>query len=495
MNRPLRWLRRAAVGLALVLATLIFGKAFEARSLPDLKPWHRIVPRGELRAAEMDRGMTLAEYLRREDRVFADVRRRVEARVAPEDRTPGNRYFAAGPLNASRFTRDWNRTFELAPPAGREVRGGVLLIHGLTDSPYSLRHVARLFAERGFYALALRMPGHGTVPAALTEVDWEDWLAAVRLGARHVRGRVGPGKPFVLVGYSNGGALALEYSLEALEAPEASSHGDLPRADRIVLISPMLGVTPFAALIRLTSPLGLVPYFEKSRWGDVLPEYIPFKYNSFPNHAATQTHRLTSTLQGGLRRAARDGRIARLPPILTFQSLVDATVSTRAVFDKLYALLDGKDNELVVFDVNRSATVRPFLREARDETLGGRLLRTPGRRYRLTWITNASPGTLGVEERTAAPGATAARVRPLGLSWPPDVYSLSHVALPFPPADALYGSAPDPRESFGLSLGTLSPRGERAILSVPMNNWMRLTCNPFYPYLEQRVRGWIERLP
>ena len=38
---------------------------------------------------------------------------------------------------------------------------GVLLIHGLTDSPYSLRRVGQILYERGFYVLGLRLPGHG----------------------------------------------------------------------------------------------------------------------------------------------------------------------------------------------------------------------------------------------------------------------------------------------------------------------------------------------
>jgi alpha-beta hydrolase superfamily lysophospholipase len=475
-----RWLRRVVSALVLVLATLVLAQAFDARSLPDLKPWHRVVPRGEVRAAEMDR-MSLREYLRREDRLFADQRARIDARLPPQDRTPGNRYFPGSPLHSGRFGRDWNRTFELEP---QEIRGGVLLVHGLTDSPYSLRHVARTFQEQGFYALALRMPGHGTVPAALSETDWEDWRAAVRLGARHVQGRIGERDPLVLVGYSNGAALVIEHSLAALERE------DLPRADGIVLLSPMIGVHPLAALARISGTLGALPYFEKSRWQDVMPEYIPFKYNSFPIHAAAQSHRLTSTVQTDLRRAADSGRLAGLPPLLTFQSLVDSTVSTPDLLGKLYAPLPANGSELVLFDLNRTATVRPFLKAAHDTTIDA-LLRNPDRRYRLTWVTNTSDETLGVEERTALRGDTAARVRPLGLTWPPQVYSLSHVALPFPTGDALYGSEPDPGEDYGLHLGLLSPRGEKAILSVPMDNFMRLYSNPFYPYLEERIRGWI----
>ena len=45
---------------------------------------------------------------------------------------------------------------------------------------------------------------------------WEDWLAATRLAVREARRRVGPSRPLHLVGFSNGGALALKYALDAL---------------------------------------------------------------------------------------------------------------------------------------------------------------------------------------------------------------------------------------------------------------------------------------
>ena len=76
----------------------------------------------------------------------------------------------------------------------------------------------------GIYSLALRMPGHGTVPSGLVAATWQDWLAAVRMGVRHVRGRIPEGAPLILVGYSNGGALALKYTLEAIEGTAARCH-------------------------------------------------------------------------------------------------------------------------------------------------------------------------------------------------------------------------------------------------------------------------------
>ena len=92
-----------------------------------------------------------------------------------------------------------------------------MLLHGLTDSPYSLRHIARRYRDRGFVAVAIRMPGHGTVPAALTDIEWEDWDAATRLAVREARRRAGPSTPLHIVGFSNGGALAVKYALDAID--------------------------------------------------------------------------------------------------------------------------------------------------------------------------------------------------------------------------------------------------------------------------------------
>ena len=59
----------------------------------------------------------------------------------------------------------------------------------------------------------------------------------------------------------------------------------------------------------------------------MLPEFNPFKYNSFPVNAARQAHGLTVAMQEADRRATRArGGSPQLPPILTFQSVADFTV-------------------------------------------------------------------------------------------------------------------------------------------------------------------------
>ncbi|MFT0928564.1 hypothetical protein [Enterobacter cloacae] len=87
--------------------------------------------------------------------------------------------------------------------------------------------------------------------------------------------------------------------------------------------------------------------------------------------------------------------------------------------------------------------------------------------------------------------STTADVQPLNVRYPRDVFSLSHVALPFPVHDSLYGSEPYEPNHYGLSLGVLRVRGERAVLLADMDSLMRITSNPFYPYLIERIAGVI----
>jgi alpha-beta hydrolase superfamily lysophospholipase len=464
----------------LVFLTILVGRGFQARSLPDLEAWHS-ADLGDVRAGELAETATLADYLRREDAVFEALKSNVLANVPASQRTASNRYSEGGPLDPTRRgPADGNRTFELAPA---DVRGGALLLHGLTDAPYSVRPIADALRRIGYVALAPRLPGHGTAPSGLVSAEWQDWMSVVRLAARHVRAKAGDGKPFVLVGYSNGGALAVKYAQDALEG------SGLPRPDRIVLMSPMIGLTPFAGLARVVSLLHRVPYFEKNAWLDVVPEYNPYKYNSFPANAAIQTSALTKALNAQTERLAADGRLKGLAPVLAFQSLADDTVLTEAIVHRLFDRLPENGSELVLFDVNRQDALGPFLKlpeEALARDLGART----DLKYRLTLVTNARRDTRDVVARSWGPGPAPSGETALGLAWPSDVFSLSHVAIPFPESDDLYGRLESPAPSFGFRLGRVEPRGERAVLTVPADQWMRLTWNPFYPWMETRVAAW-----
>ncbi len=477
-----RFVRRAARVAAYAMGGLVFGllsiviyQAWSAQSLPDLEPWHRWAPPAEGKARDLDEKVTLEDYLAREERVFAQLRGEIEDRLAPAARTLGNRYWRDGISHAARFAQDWNRTYRVVPAV---QRCGALMVHGLTDSPYSMRSLARVFADEGCTVLALRMPGHGTTPRGLIEADWEDWAAAVRIGWRSLAASVPAEQPLFLVGYSNGGALVIDAALDLAARPGARQPAG------IVVLSPMIGIDAPADIARFAGALGVVPGLAKARWQSVLPEYNPFKYQSFPMHTAGETARLTRRVAN---RVADAGNA--LPPLLAFQSAVDTTVSASAVVEDLFAALPDA-SDLVLYDVSRRSDLRPFFASYPDSVLDA--ARTaPARRYRLTIIGTTDPAGTEVAARTWAPGESAPALEPLGLSWPPQVYSLSHVALPFPPDDPLYGSSPDLALGGVVHLGVMAPRGEKGLLIVAPEQWTRLSYNPFWSDLERRVRNWI----
>ncbi len=469
-------LKRGATLAAVVLLTFFAVRIWDKERGPPLEPWHTHAP-PELTGAKL-RDADWDAWLAAEDAAFADVRENVTARLAGAAKNPANRYFDGSPLHAARFTRDWNRTYLLEPDA--TPAGVVVLLHGLTDSPYSLRHVARHYRDRGWLALGLRLPAHGTVPAALTRVEWTDWIAATRLAAREARRSVGRDVPFHIVGYSNGGALAVKYTLDALEDPV------LAMPDRIVLISPMIGVTAFARFAGVLGWPAIVPGFAKAAWLDIELEYNPFKYNSFAVNGARQSSLLSRALQSQLLAAADAGRLSGLPPIITFQSVVDSTVSVDAIVAALYAHLPENGSELVLFDINRQSGFRLALRPESAAALA-RLLPPAPRRFRSAVIASAGTDTSEVVERVVEPGEVASRSRPVGLRYPSGVFSLSHVAMPFPVNDGLYGLEPDPGEDFGIRLGALALRGERGVLITSQEALTRLQSNPFFPYLLERI--------
>jgi alpha-beta hydrolase superfamily lysophospholipase len=49
-----------------------------------------------------------------------------------------------------------------------------------------------------------------------------------------------------------------------------------------VLISPMIGITVFARFVGFAALPAILPAFAKAAWLGIVPEFNPFKYNSFP---------------------------------------------------------------------------------------------------------------------------------------------------------------------------------------------------------------------
>ena len=142
--KAVRLVKWSAILLAVILLTVLVVRAYDSQRGPPLELWHTYVPH-EMTAAEIGKA-DWAEYLAAEQTIFSDVRSEVDRQAAiRRPASPANRYFDGSPIYPGDFAHDWNRSYVLEP-AGAPV-GAVVLLHGLTDSPYSLRHVARRYRD------------------------------------------------------------------------------------------------------------------------------------------------------------------------------------------------------------------------------------------------------------------------------------------------------------------------------------------------------------
>ena len=171
--------RTALTGFSLVTMSLILPGCGGAQ----LKPWHTEKLDEEFTEDKADEVQTFDDYLQLEDRLYKQLNDEIYAQTetGPEYRL--DRYSSGSAADPRKQPPDWNRSFELKAD---KARGGVLLIHGMSDSPYSLRTLGKALNKRGFWVIGMRMPGHGTAPSGLLDLTWQDMLAAVRLAMIHL---------------------------------------------------------------------------------------------------------------------------------------------------------------------------------------------------------------------------------------------------------------------------------------------------------------------
>ncbi len=460
------------------LLVLLVAGVMVLESQPDLKPWHKPLLTEEFRVGNSV--ASFGDYLELEKRLFSQLDRQILDGVGPEDQSRINRYHRGSLSDPEIWPQNWNRSYVLERTDPEAV---FVLIHGMSDSPYSLSNLALTLHERGGEVIGLRLPGHGTIPAGLLEATWQDMAAAVELAASEAERRAGTTAPVYLVGYSIGAALAVHHSLSALE-------GGANQVDGLILISPAIGLPRLARLAAWQSRMGRLLGLRKVAWSSINLEYDPFKYGSFAINAAYQSYLLTEEIKADLVKLHARSALGGVPPILAFQSAVDATVSSQAVIDSLFRKLPDAGHELVLFDVNRMTDAIAVLANDPRPMIEG-LLAQGDITFTLSQLTNAAPDIPEVVVRRRVPGLQEIREETTGLSWPSGIFSLSHVALPFPASDLLYGDGTT-RNSPGIELGILALRGERGALRISAVDMLRLRWNPFYSYLEKRVLEFVK---
>ncbi len=238
------------------------------------------------------------------------------------DITPGNREERV----------EGNAPFLLIPgdscPGGTssKYRRGILLVHGLTDSPYDMRALARFFQGECFYVQALLLPGHGTRPGDLLEVTGKEWVKAYSFGVETLKRKA---EEVYLGGFSTGGTLAVHHALKDDEIRG------------LFLFSPAVEITPAASWACWLAALdGIFPMFG---WlGPIQPDEDPYKYESFTANAACQVFRLTKEVE------TSRSRRPLAAPLFVAASADDATVHTSATIE-LFQETTAKRKKMILY--------------------------------------------------------------------------------------------------------------------------------------------------
>jgi alpha-beta hydrolase superfamily lysophospholipase len=468
------------LGLSSLAIALVLN--FQGCSSPPLEPWHTAELDAEFTHSKSDEIQNLDDYQQLEDELFAQLQEQVYDEVDTGPEYALARYSRGSAADPEQNLPNWNRSFELIPAT---PIGGVLLLHGMSDSPYSLRALGESLHLQGYWVVGLRLPGHGTAPSGLTSVHWRDMVASVEMAMSHLNDKVAQ-KPIHIMGYSTGAPLAIKFALDAQLGSVT------PKPASLILISPAIGVSSAAALASTKRRLSYIPGMRGFAWLQIQPEFDPYKYNSFPTNAGEQVYRLTRAVSRQLSSQDQSDPQNFLPPILVFKSTVDATVTTDAVVNRLLQQLQPERNELVLFDINRAA-IKSTLIVDDPGPLTQRLMDDASLPFSLTLVSNETPETSALVARhKPAFSDTVTHTQVLDLAWPNGIISLSHVALPFPMDDPLYGERP-PENNDAIFLGEMAIKGERGLLKLPASWLLRLRYNPFYDYLERRVLEWTDQ--
>ena len=469
------WSIRKATYLILIsfLGVLIIGIAafmLYMKSLPSLSTWHTTVL--ENKFTTHSKVEDFDSYIALENRLFQELDSEVVDKVLKTEQNAVNRYTKNSFSDPKRWSKAWNKSFELPVD---NPKMGVLLLHGMSDAPYSLHAQAEYLQKKGVWVVAMRMPGHGTIPSGLTGITWQDMAAVVEIGMKRLTEKLGD-KPIHIMGYSTGAPLALNYTFTALKDTTLT----LPSS--LIFYSPAIGVSKAAPFAVWQSRIGHFFGLPKLEWNSIAPEYDPFKYNSFAVNAGDQVYRLCKEVQKQFDAYNKESKQTKdFPPILGFQSIIDNTVSVSDTVDHLYKRLPKGDHTLVLFDINNHFSSNLLVKEKVSNTIQHLKENSGASNYQFDLISdmNSTDGTIQLIRNNKV-------AKDLSYTWPKSLFSLSHLAMPIPQNDPLYGDK-NAAKSPGIKLGHLAMYGEASVLEISPSAILRQRWNPFHEYTKERV--------
>ncbi len=223
-----------------------------------------------------------------------------------------------------------NSPFELQPQrpsADGKIKYGALLIHGLFDSPFVMKDIGLFLQSQGILTRAILLPGHGTVPGSLLNIDYQAWLQAVNYGIATLEKDV---DHIFLVGFSTGASLSLYHTLKN------------PKIAGLLLTSPAIKIR--SAIDFTTNWYRCISWaFERAKWFRITEENDYARYQSIPFNAAYQVYRLTKEITS-------ISKTKRLNcPVFMVISEDDKTVSSSASIEYFQQHAHSK-SRLVLYD-------------------------------------------------------------------------------------------------------------------------------------------------
>lgn len=242
-------------------------------------------------------------------------------RAARVDLDPQN---AADIINA-------NSPFEWQPP-NFDGRRGILLIHGLLDSPFMVRDLAQHFLRRGFLVRSILLPGHGSVPGDLIGIHHQEWVKAVDYGVESFKHQV---QQIFLGGFSLGGALAV---YKAQRDPNLAG---------LILLAPALALPQqyLAWLLHFYSLLGR--YVPAANWYQRRPQVDYTKYVSFAIDGIFNTYRIAEEV----REAGKKKSLTM--PLFVAQCAIDEVVSAQEIVE-FFSHTPNSLNRMLFYSANNT---------------------------------------------------------------------------------------------------------------------------------------------
>ena len=211
---------------------------------------------------------------------------------------------------------------------------GVLVSHGFTGTPQSVRPWAVHLAAAGLTVRAPLLPGHGTRWQDMNSTGFGDWYAALERAFDDLRGRC---ESVFVMGLSMGGTLALR--LAEVRSPQVAGlvvvNASLGTARRDARLAPLLSrVVP--------SVPGIASDIKK-------PGVSELAYDRVPLKALTSLQAAWPVVAGDLHRITC--------PVLVYRSRVDRVVPAVSGTTLLRGLAGGTVEERVLEDSHHVATL------------------------------------------------------------------------------------------------------------------------------------------